>query len=229
MHGQSGFSDIRVNKGYISEIIPILLDLIGTATWQSTTFRPFWGPWGRDFWMKMSTKDNVNTVFPFQHQASSSNLHRHKKNQAQSHKTLAGPKKNKKTQHNFTTLCFFVLVPANILWDCAWFFFVPASVLRDQSHQTLAGTKKKLDAPNPDRHQKNKKQNPSIYSGFWTSIDWKFVFFCYFWCLPMFCEIMLCFLFFLVPANVFRASLQNKMQKCAVRLDFRATRCRKHR
>ena len=39
----------------------------------------------------------------------------------------------------------------------------------------------------------------------------------------------LVFLFFLVPANVFRASLHNKMQKIAFRLGFRAIRCRKHR
>ena len=45
----------------------------------------------------------------------------------------------------------------------------------------------------------------------------------------MFCEIVLCFFLFLVPANVFRASLQNKMQKIAFRLGFRAIRCRKHR
>ena len=65
---------------------------------------------------------------------------------------------------------------------------------QNQSHKTLASTKKR-------------KKNPSIYSGFWTPIGWKslfflalfgacqcfvrlcFVFFCFFWCLPMSWEI----------------------------------------
>ena len=64
----------------------------------------------------------------------SQNTGRHKKNQAQSHKTLAGTKKNKK-KHNRSVYLglwipidwksvffLFFLGPANVLWDCAWFF-----------------------------------------------------------------------------------------------------------
>ena len=62
-------------------------------------------------------------------------------------------------------------------------------------HQTLTGTKKK---------QKKTKSQHLL-----TILDPP--------CLPMFCEIVLCFFVFFVPANVFRASLQNKMQKNAPR------------
>ena len=59
-----------------------------------------------------------------------------------------------------------------------------------------------------EKTEKTKKQNPSIYSGFWTPIDWEsllfllffcffcvFCLFCFFWCLPIFCEIVLWFFF----------------------------------
>ena len=65
--------------------------------------------------------------------------------------------------------------------------------------------------------KRKKQQNLSIYSGFWTPIDCFFLFGacqCFVrLCKLCFCEVVLCF--FGVPANVFRASLQNKMQKCA--------------
>ena len=71
-----------------------------------------------------------------------------------------------------------------------------------QSHKTLAGTKK--------------KQTPSIYSGLWIPIDWKAFFFLAFFCgcLPMFCEIVLCFLFpFLVPVQVWWACFMLKRKE----------------
>ena len=47
-----------------------------------------------------------------------------------------------------------------------------------------------------------------------------FVFFCFFWCLPMFCEIVLCFfLLFLVPANVLRDQATKHWQEKKQTLD----------
>ena len=76
------------------------------------------------------------------------------------------------------------------------FFLVPANVWWLWSLKTLAGTKKKPStiSQNIGRHQKKqKKHNPSVYLGLWIPIDWKSVFFCFFWGLPMFCEIVLGF------------------------------------
>ena len=152
----------------------------------------------------------VNTVFPYQHQTSP-NLHRHPKKtkkQNQSHKTLASTKKRKKNPSIYSGFwtpigwkslfffCFFWCLPmfCEIVLCFFLLFLVPANVLRDQSHQTL--TRKKTNTRCTKLWQALKKKY-SIYSGFWTPIGWKSLFFfCFFWCLPMFCEIVLCFFCF---------------------------------
>ena len=58
----------------------------------------------------------------------------------------------------------------------------------------------------PKKTKNTKKHNPSIYSGFWTPHACQ--------CFVRLCFVVFCFF---VPANVFRASLQNKMQKNAPR------------
>ena len=72
-------------------------------------------------------------------------------------------------------------------------------------HQTLTGTKKK-----------QKKQNPSIYSRFWTPHAYQ-------------CFVRLCFVFFvfLCLPMFFEHHYKTKCKK--MRLGFRAIRCRKHR
>ena len=99
------------------------------------------------------------------------------------------------------------------------FFLVPVSVLRDQRHQTLTGTKKTTTTRCTKPSQapkKTKNTNPSIYSGFWTPHACQcFVRLCFvvfvFSCLPMF----------------FEHHYKTKCKK--MRLGFRAIRCRKHR
>ena len=143
----------------------------------------------------------VNTVFPYQHQTSPSNLHRHQKKQKkqnQSHKTLASTKKRKKnpsiysgfwTPIGWKSLFFLALFGAcqcfvRLCFVFFLLFLVPANVLRDQSHQTL--TRKKNTTTRCTKLWQAPKKKSSINSGFWNPIDWKSLFF-----LP-----------FLVPANV---------------------------
>ena len=225
MHGQSGFSDIRVNKGYISEIIPVLLDLIGTATWQSTTFRPFWGPWGRDFWMKMSTKDNVNTVFPFQHQASSSNLHRHKKKTKHNlTKHWQAPKKTKKTQISS-------LWGSRVLsrrWDCVFFvffgacqcfvrlclvFFCACQCFERSKPPNIGRHQKKTRCTKPWQAPKKQETKSQHLLRILDLHRLEICVFCYFWCLPMFCEIMLCFFCFFCACQCFSSIIAKQGAK----------------
>ena len=86
---------------------------------------------------------------------------------------------------------------------------MPVSVLRDQRHQTLTGTKKKTTTRCTKPSQAPKKNKKHKSQHLLRILDPP--------CLPMFCEIVLCCFCFFVPANVFRASLQNKMQKNAPR------------
>jgi len=84
----------------------------------------------------------------------------------------------------------------------AWKTLAGTKKNKAQSHKTLAGTKK--------------KQTPSIYSGLWIPIDWKYLLFFAFFCewLPRFCEIVLCFLFaFLVPVQVWWACFMLKRKE----------------
>ena len=91
------------------------------------------------------------------------------------------------------------------------FVFGACQCFERSTPQTLTGTKKTKKTTTrctkPSQAPKKNKKTKSQH--LLTILDPP--------CLPMFCEIVLCFFCFFVPANVFRASLQNKMQKNAPR------------